>query len=59
MKNNEYKCYMCKDIFEKGLTDAEAEKQLVDEFGPSEVVITEDCELVCDDCFKKMVIQWN
>ncbi len=51
MKNKEYKCYMCKKVFKKELTDKQAEKQLEEEFL---YWITEDCELVCDDCFKKM-----
>lgn len=51
MKNNQYKCAVCKEVFDKGLTDAEAEKQLDKEF-PG--FITEECDLVCDDCFKKI-----
>lgn len=53
MKKNEYKCSVCGEIFIKGLTDGEAEKQLEKEFGKD--VITEDCDLVCDDCYKKMI----
>lgn len=52
MEKDEYKCYVCEQVFKKGLTDAEAEEQLTEEFG--EGFITEDCDLVCDDCYKKM-----
>jgi hypothetical protein len=52
MESNEFKCAVCKGIFVKELTDGEAEKQLVEEFG--ENFITEDCDMVCDDCFKRM-----
>lgn len=52
MEKNQFKCVMCKGIFNKGLTDSEAEKQLTEEFGKD--WITEDCDLVCDDCYKKM-----
>ena len=51
MKNNKFKCYRCKNIFRKGLTDAEAEKQLEKEF-PG--YIAEECEVVCDNCYKEM-----
>lgn len=52
MDKEEFKCVVCKKVFKKGLTDAEAEKQLEKEFGDN--FITEDCDLVCDDCYKKM-----
>lgn len=48
---SEFKCEMCKKTFIKGLTDKEAEKQLDKEF-PG--LITEECDLVCDNCYKKM-----
>ena len=51
MKPNEFKCAVCKEIFEKGLTEKEAKGQLTNEF-PG--FATEECRLVCDDCFKKM-----
>lgn len=53
MKEDEFKCHICKKIFKKGLTDGEAEKQLGKEFG--ELVLTEECEIVCDDCFGNML----
>lgn len=44
-----YKCAMCQQIFEKGWTDEEAKAELKENFGREN---TDDCELVCDDCFK-------
>ena len=51
MNKDEYKCNVCKEIFKKGLTDKEAEEQLNKEFPGT---ITEECDLVCDDCYKKI-----
>lgn len=52
LKKNEYMCAVCKKVYKKGLTEVEAEKQLGEEFG--EGFITEDCDLVCDTCYKEM-----
>ena len=46
-----FKCAVCKKTFKKGMTDEEAQEQLKKEFKGFEV---EECDLVCDDCFKKM-----
>lgn len=51
LKTNEFKCAVCKGIFEKGLTDEEAEQQLNEEFPGFD---KEECGLVCDDCYKEM-----
>ena len=48
---SEFKCVVCEGVFEKELTDKEAEEQLKEEF-PGWT--TEQCDLICDDCFKKM-----
>lgn len=48
---NEYKCAACGGVFEKGWTDEEAKEELGTTF-PG--IGAEDCDLVCDDCFKKM-----
>jgi DNA-directed RNA polymerase subunit RPC12/RpoP len=52
MNEDEYRCARCKKVFKKALSDTEAENQLGKEFGDE--FITEDCDLVCDDCFKEM-----
>ena len=48
---NEFKCCACNGVFEKEWTDEEAEKEKDELFGG---IPLEDCDLVCDDCFKKM-----
>jgi hypothetical protein len=50
MKKNEYQCGICKDIFEKGWTDQEAEDELKKTFPGFDKT---ECDLVCDDCFKE------
>jgi len=52
MKANEFKCAVCETVFKKGLTEKEAVKQLEEEFGKGWK--PEDCESVCNDCYKKM-----
>lgn len=48
---NQYRCAICGEIFHKVLTDAAAVDQLDTEF-PG--FAPDDCDLVCDVCFKKM-----
>jgi hypothetical protein len=51
MKKNEFRCYKCKGIFKKELSEKEKIEQLNKEFPgfkPS------DCETICDDCYKEM-----
>ena len=49
--SDEYTCYLCKETFEKGVSDEEAMAEK-DALWPD--VPVDDCELVCDDCFKMM-----
>lgn len=46
---NHYRCAKCRKIFEKGQTEEEAiaekDKMFVG-------IATEDCDLLCDDCYK-------
>lgn len=51
MQSNEYQCAMCKGIFTKGWSNAEALTELNEKFvGHS----PDTCDLVCDDCYKKI-----
>jgi len=50
MKDNEYQCAICKEVFEKEWSDEEALAELKENFGD---ISTEDCELVCDDCYNE------
>lgn len=49
--SNTFTCAICKQTFEKGLTDEEAESQLNEEFPGAE---PEECALVCDDCYNEI-----
>ena len=47
LKPNQFKCAMCGEIFEKALSDEEVlEEARLNDFDP------DDCDLVCDDCYK-------
>jgi len=48
MKPNEFECFLCKGIFEKDWSDEEALKELKSVFDKP----VEECELVCDDCYR-------
>lgn len=45
-----YKCSVCGETYDKGWSDEEAEAELAENFG----VPKEDCDIVCDDCYKAM-----
>ena len=46
-----YKCAMCKEVFEEGRTKEDALAELAEVFPGASV---EDCDVVCDDCWKKI-----
>jgi len=51
-KNNKFVCFVCRQTFTKKLSDKEALEQLEEQFGDWDV---NDCELVCEDCFNKII----
>ena len=51
-----YTCAMCKKSFESDWTDEEARNELNDKF---ENVQVSDCEIVCDDCYNKVMSTIN
>lgn len=53
MNHNEFQCAMCREVFEKGWTDEEAEAELVALWGN---IPKEECGTVCDDCFRTLPI---
>lgn len=53
MNSNDFTCCICKQTFEKGLTDEEAKEQFHLEF-PDEEFDLDNREYVCEDCFKLM-----
>ena len=44
---------MCKGEFESGWTDEEAKEELKENFDGES---TDDCDVVCDDCYKAVTI---
>lgn len=48
--NNQYTCACCHGAYDKGWTEEEAEKELGENFPDHE---KEDCDIVCDDCYRK------
>lgn len=48
---NEFTCSVCGNTYEKGRSDEEAVEELSTHFPGFEV---EDCDVVCDNCFKQM-----
>jgi hypothetical protein len=53
MKTDQFKCALCKDIFDteedKGWNEEKRVKELRQNFGN---VPVEECDVVCDDCYK-------
>lgn len=52
LKDNEYECYICHQVFEKGWSDEEANEEYKKEFSGWE---NEPKEVICDDCYKKIM----
>ena len=52
MPSNEYTCSMCRQTFDKGWSDDEANAEAVILFGRDGHA--SDMEIVCDDCWNKM-----
>jgi len=51
MKKNEFKCHRCKNVYIKGWSDEEAEKEYVENFGEI-MAHGEDRVEVCDECYQ-------
>lgn len=45
-----FKCAACGGVFEEDWSDEEAQAELAANFG----VPPSECDVVCDDCYKKM-----
>jgi len=53
MKSNEFKCAICGKLMKfTALEEEQALQELKDNFGDVKV---EDCGIVCDDCYKKVM----
>ena len=51
----DYTCSMCGETYERPISDEEAFEETKENFGSS--VQPEDCAIVCDDCYKKVMGQ--
>lgn len=47
-----YQCAACGETFEKGWSDEEAAAELEANFSG---VATDDCDLVCDGCYQRLM----
>jgi rubredoxin len=54
MKDNEYKCGHCGNVYEKGWTDEEAKKEAEEIFGKHPDDWNDGQVVICDDCFNLM-----
>lgn len=52
MSKNEFTCYACSETFEKGWSDEEAMAEFGSTFPSADL---EECSVVCDDCYKKIM----
>lgn len=52
LKQNEYRCKMCLNVYEKEWSDEEALNESKEIFGGDPTV--ENSDVVCDDCWKKL-----
>lgn len=52
MEDNEYRCASCGEIYKKGWSDSEAEKEYAEHFGRE---VSSSDEIVCDDCYQKIM----
>lgn len=55
MTNNEYKCAVCKGVFQKGWSDEEATKEATEVFGKHPDEWNDEVMTVCDDCYNTMM----
>jgi hypothetical protein len=54
MTDNEYQCAHCGNVYEKGWTDEEAEKEAAENFGKPTNEWRDNVAVICDDCYQKM-----
>lgn len=52
LKENEYQCGICGNVYEKGQTDEEEKKEAEENFGDD--ISDFELELICDHCYKQM-----
>ena len=53
LKDNEYQCAHCGEVYEKGWSEEEALKEANDIWTPE--ALDAGTAVICDDCFKEIV----
>ena len=53
LKEDEFMCAVCQEVYVKSLTEEEANDELQREFGKN--VDTQDCDVVCHTCYEKIM----
>ena len=54
LKSNEYQCAICGNIYKKGRSDEEAEKEVKEIWGE---IPQNERAVICDDCFKRKTLE--
>ncbi len=52
LKENEYQCAVCKNVYEKGQSDEDADLEEKENFGDD--LLEDEKETICDFCYKQM-----
>lgn len=53
MKPNEYQCAKCGEVYEKGWSDEEAQREAEELWTPE--ALQAGTAVICDDCFKEII----
>ena len=55
MRDDQFQCEACGEIFDDKWTDEEARKEYEEKFGHLSKFLKMDPACVCDDCYKKLL----
>lgn len=51
LRKNSYQCAYCEGVFIRGRSDEEAYLEYQNNFGFAPII--SECDIICDDCYKK------
>lgn len=54
IKENEYMCAMCENVYQKGWSEEDAHQECVENFG-EDIANDKDNSVICDDCYQKII----
>ena len=57
LKSYEFRCKCCGGVFEEDMTEERALEEYRKMFGKLPDALREDKQLLCDDCYKKLVLK--